>query len=105
MEEITTCKVCVKKVQDADDGLQCDAACRNWFHAKCVGLSRSEYSSYAINVNKKWHCTRMDCQTIASHPPSLILGKMDDLLSKFSLLASKEELSVITDSIQDINLI
>lgn len=61
---------------------------------------------YTNNVNnKKWHCTRMDCQTIASHPLSLILGKMDDQLSKFSLLASKEELSVITDGIQDINLI
>lgn len=104
MAEIDTCKVCVKKAQDADNGLQCDAACQNWFHVP-NGLSRSEYSSYANNVNKKWHCTRVDRQTIASHPSSLILGKMDDVLSKFPLLASKEEVSVITDGIQDINLI
>lgn len=102
MDEITTCRVCMKKVLDSEDGLQCDSACRHWFHIKCVGINKTEYSSFASNVNKKWYCMRVDCTAPDTSTSNTLLSKIDDLLSKFSSLATKAELSNINEGIQDI---
>lgn len=92
----------MKKVFDTDDGLQCDSDCQSWFHIKCVGVNKTEYSQYANNLNKKWHCLRVDCHAANSNPSQLLASKMDELLNKFSLLATKDEVKGIADGLQEI---
>lgn len=98
----TTCKVCMKKVLDSDDGLQCDSDCQTWFHIKCVGVTKSEYSQYSNNLNKKWYCQRVDCSTVNATPSQQLMNKMDELLNKFSLLATKDEVKCIAEGLNEI---
>lgn len=102
MDTSTTCKVCVKKVLDSEDGIQCDSSCHNWFHIKCVGVTKSEYTQYSNNTNKKWHCSRMDCSAASSNSNDVLLRKMDELLGKISLLATKDELKNLTTGVESI---
>lgn len=98
----TTCKVCMKRVLDSEDGLQCDDDCQLWFHIKCVGVTKTEYAQYANNVNKKWHCQRVDCPATYVDVNRTLLNKVDELLSKFSNLATKEEIGVMNNKIDNI---
>lgn len=102
MADEETCKVCVKKVLNSEDGLQCDSDCKNWFHIKCIGMTKSEYTQYANNVNKKWFCSRMDCSPTAANLNNRLLTKMDEILNKFSSLATKEELKNLATGIEGI---
>lgn len=102
MADETTCKVCVKKVLDSDDGMQCDSDCQGWYHIKCVGIPKSDYLQYSRDVNKKWHCQRTDCRPPTAAPYNLLMNKMDELLARFSNLATKDELKCISDGITDL---
>lgn len=92
----------MKKVLDSEDGLECDSSCHAWFHIKCIGVTKTEYSHYSNDVNKKWYCHRVDCHSPVSNPSQIIVNKMDELLSKFSTLATKEEVKSMTESLQEI---
>lgn len=102
MTDVTTCKVCMKEVLDSEDGMQCDSDCQGWYHIKCVGIPKSDYAHYSRDVNKKWHCQRTDCHPPTAAPYNLLMNKMDELLAKFSNLATKDELKCISEGISDL---
>lgn len=81
------CPVCVKKVIDDEEGLQCDNPCNRWFHRQCTGVSRTEYSKIAGNSAFKWYCTRADCLP-QGPPPADIPKILSTLISKVDGLAT-----------------
>lgn len=92
----------MKKVLDTEDGIMCDSVCQSWFHVKCIGMTRTDYSMFSKDNNKKWNCLRVDCNLSLGNPSNQIIHKMDEILSKFSQLATKEELSYISNGIHEI---
>ncbi|KAG8328141.1 hypothetical protein J6590_000798 [Homalodisca vitripennis] len=55
----SVCIVCYKKV--IDKGVECDSACKRWFHPDCVKITAGEYKKIADGTTKNWSCGRVDC--------------------------------------------
>lgn len=51
--------VCTKPVDDAVDWVQCDGACKQWFHMKCVDLDNKD-----VNEDYEYICTICVCNRV-----------------------------------------
>ncbi|KAG8313766.1 hypothetical protein J6590_108086, partial [Homalodisca vitripennis] len=87
--EVVGCPVCIKAVMDEDDAIQCDFTCQRWFHIKCIGMPKAEYSKYSSNNNMKWPCSRLDCSALAKHSPSDVWDKLNTMIGKIDALNNK----------------
>lgn len=93
---MSPCPVCLTKVLDSDDGIQCDNRCERWFHIRCINMSKTEYGKYANDNNKKWLCNRSDCVSETDQPINQLINQMSDLCNKMSHIAS------VLDKMKDI---
>lgn len=83
------CPRCVKIVSDR--GIGCEGKCQRWFHPECVNMSKSEYSSYSNDVNKKWFCERADCAENNGDGMATLNANVSEILLRLSTLATKDE--------------
>lgn len=86
----SVCPICVKVVLDSEEGVCCDGVCERWFHRECVKMSKTDYQRISSDNNIKWHCGRADCGRIPADPINV---KLDEILSRLSSLATKQELA------------
>lgn len=104
------CPVCVKKVKDDEEGLQCDDPCNRWFHRQCANVPKTEYTKIASNTTIKWYCTRADCvhQNTQVSPDistvlSTLIGKVDSLATMVNKLSDvPDDTKIIKTEIQSI---
>lgn len=101
MDVTAACPVCMKIVSNNDKGLQCESVCERWFHKDCIPLSSSAYKAYAEDPNKKWECSRVDCQPNLNSS-SDVSKKLDTILAQLSTLATKTELVALRDGIAEL---
>lgn len=80
------CPVCVRKVNDDEEGLQCDNLCNRWFHRSCAGIPKAEYAKIAGSNTNKWYCSRADC--VAKAASADISSVLSTLMTKVDGLAS-----------------
>lgn len=87
---LEVCPVCVKKVGDDEEGLQCDDPCNRWFHRTCAGVPKTEYAKISSNNVVKWYCTRADCAPKAPMPDiSVVLSSLITKVDNLSTLVNK----------------
>lgn len=99
----SSCPVCIIKVLDSEDGIGCDGHCKRWFHIRCVRMSKTEYSMYANDNNKKWHCNRTDCLRTNDQPINKLIAQMSDLSSKMStLITAIDSIKTVSSDVADI---
>lgn len=41
------CIICMRKVLDIEEGLQCENVCARWFHCDCMNITKSYYNNLA----------------------------------------------------------
>lgn len=110
-DDVLCCPVCIKIVTDDDEAIQCDANCLRWFHIKCIGMSKNEYSKFSGNVNLKWFCSRLDCSAPSKPSTSDVWEKLNCLIEKLdnfnnrveSLLSLPEKINDIDSKIDAVN--
>ncbi|KAG8291258.1 hypothetical protein J6590_064571 [Homalodisca vitripennis] len=66
-------------------GVECDGACKRWFHPECVRITPAEYRKIADGTQKTWKCERVDCNV---NTDDLSL-KIDHLNDKFAIIVQK----------------
>lgn len=84
-----SCPICVKKVLDSEEGVQCDEICQRWFHRECLKMSKSEYQHISNSNDVKWYCTRTDCFNLTSQPQNQLLDQLKILTNQISDLTGK----------------
>ncbi|KAG8258036.1 hypothetical protein J6590_036778 [Homalodisca vitripennis] len=77
------CRVCVREV--VNKGVECDGACKRWFHPECVRITPAEYRKIADGTQKTWKCERVDCNV---NTDDLSL-KIDHLNDQFAIIVQK----------------
>lgn len=78
----TTCKVCMKLVLDTEEGIACESKCNRWFHRACVSISKADYAQFSKDLNKKWHCNRVDCVPSSEDPIIVLTSSLNKLMDK-----------------------
>lgn len=53
---MSTCRVCTQTLSQKSPGLQC-VFCENFFHAKCVELTKTQLDTIKSTQNLLWKCT------------------------------------------------
>lgn len=97
------CPVCVRKVLDSDQGLQCDSDCDRWFHRECVKVTKADYDSYAKNAKNSWKCTRADCLPVADSPLQKLTDIVATLATQVGTLSTKlDDLKIVKEGIENI---
>ncbi|KAG8302449.1 hypothetical protein J6590_033045 [Homalodisca vitripennis] len=66
-------------------GVECDGACKRWFHPECVRITPAEYRKIADGTQKTWKCERVDCNV---NTDDLSL-KIDHLNDQFAVIVQK----------------
>lgn len=85
----TSCPVCCKNVLDVDEGIQCDATCRRWFHRTCISMNKADYKKFAEDTSLKWTCLRNDCVAPSQLPLAILSNKMSTVIDRLDLLIGK----------------
>lgn len=105
---LEVCPICVKKVDDDDEGLQCDNPCDRWFHRQCTGVPKSDYAKISGDNSVKWYCSRADCVPKSTTTDfSSILNKLVNKVEDLALMVGKlkdvpEDTKTIKSEIHDI---
>ena len=63
------CFLCNKGVGTTKKAIQCDD-CDNWYHVKCIGTKKCEYSVIVSDPSANWICTICIC-SLPSHLPDM----------------------------------
>ncbi|XP_050308313.1 uncharacterized protein LOC126744796 [Anthonomus grandis grandis] len=98
--EIICCKKCKRDVQDNEDGIFCEGACRSWYHYLCVGITGSQYKKITKDLADIviWMC--QTCK--AKLREIMIIKKQDNKLDHLTekLHHMQQNIKAIHDNMQ-----
>eukprot|EP01022_Parablepharisma_sp_SALTPOND_P013266 TRINITY_DN1761_c0_g1_i1.p1 TRINITY_DN1761_c0_g1~~TRINITY_DN1761_c0_g1_i1.p1 ORF type:complete len:847 (+),score=109.36 TRINITY_DN1761_c0_g1_i1:7212-9752(+) len=55
-EEEEACMVCNREYEEGDKMIECDGACKRWYHIECVGVSQEEFDRLSKDKRGVWKC-------------------------------------------------